>query len=119
MLDTLHGSAGPVLHRALTRAGVRVDGWRLIPDAPYWVEVNMTIKQSGGAISGPWSSRWGSGTIKNGKISGDSVTFEYADNYCSFRVSGTLMSGCLMNGFIQGYNRCIINIVVYSLVRFS
>ena len=82
------------------------DGWRLVPDAAYWVDVNMTIKQSGGTLTGPWSSRWGSGTIANGKISGDNVYFEYADNYCSFKVNGTLMSGCLMNGYIQGYNTC-------------
>ena len=82
------------------------DSWRLVPDAPYWVDVNMTIKQSGGSLTGPWSSQWGSGTIANGKVNGDNVSFEYADNYCSFRVSGTLLSGCLMNGYIQGYNSC-------------
>jgi phosphomannomutase len=35
VLDTFHGSCGPELYRALTRAGVRVEPRRLIPDGHF------------------------------------------------------------------------------------
>lgn len=46
------------------------------------------------------------GTVLKGKVTGDQVFFEHADPYCTFQVYGTLMSGCLMNGYINGINTC-------------
>jgi hypothetical protein len=39
-------------------------------------------------------------------FSGDTVIFEHTDSYCTIQVNGTLMSGCLMNGYMQGMNQC-------------